>query len=129
VWSGDLVRRDKEGFLYFVGRNDEMIKTSGYRVSPTEIEEIAYDTGVVRDAVALGIEDAKLGQHIVLVVSPIEGGEIDVAALLAVFKKQVPLYMVPQRIEVRATLPRSPNGKFDRNLLHAELKAGRSSGD
>ena len=70
VWSGDAVVRDDEGFLYFVGRKDEMIKTSGYRVSPSEIEEVAYDTGLVRDAVALGVEDAKLGQHVVLVVSP-----------------------------------------------------------
>ena len=73
VWSGDAVVRDEEGFLYFVGRRDEMIKTSGYRVSPTEIEEVAYDTGLVRDAVALGVEDAKLGQHVVLVVSPASG--------------------------------------------------------
>jgi acyl-CoA ligase (AMP-forming) (exosortase A-associated) len=121
VWSGDLVVRDEEGFLYFVGRNDEMIKTSGYRVSPTEIEEVAYDTGIVRDAVALGIDDPKLGQHVVLFVSPAEGKVIDPDALLVEFKKQVPLYMVPQRILVRPTLPRSPNGKFDRNLLKAEL--------
>ena len=52
---------DEEGFLYFVGRKDEMIKTSGYRVSPTEIEEVAYDTGLVRDAVALGVDDPRLG--------------------------------------------------------------------
>ena len=57
--------RDEEGFLYFVGRKDEMIKTSGYRVSPSEIEEVAYDTGLVRDAVALGVEDPTLGQHVV----------------------------------------------------------------
>ena len=73
VFSGDLVYRDDEGFLYFVGRNDEMIKTSGYRVSPAEIEEVAYATGLVRDAVALGVEDAAIGQHIVLVASPLPG--------------------------------------------------------
>jgi len=121
VWSGDLVVRDEEGFLYFVGRDDEMIKTSGYRVSPTEIEEVAYETGIVRDAVAFGVDDTKLGQHIVLCVSPMEGLEIDPAALLAKFEKQVPPYMVPQRIVVRPALPRSPNGKFDRNLLKTEL--------
>src|SRR5690606_28684103 len=52
VWSGDIVVRDEEGFLYFVGRRDDMIKTSGYRVSPTEIEEVAYEVESVRDAVA-----------------------------------------------------------------------------
>src|SRR5260370_6830941 len=62
VWSGDIVVTDKEGYLYFVGRKDEMIKTSGYRVSPTEIEDEAYATGLVRDAVALGVPDAPLAQ-------------------------------------------------------------------
>jgi acyl-CoA synthetase (AMP-forming)/AMP-acid ligase II len=98
-----------------------MIKTSGYRVSPTEIEEIAYSSPVVGDAVALGVEDPKLGQHIVLFVSPTEGQQIDSRALLSEFTNQVPLYMVPKRIIVRPSLPRSPNGKFDRNLLKTEL--------
>ena len=120
VWSGDLVVRDQEGFLYFVGRNDEMIKTSGYRVSPSEIEEIAFDTGLVRDAVAVGIPDEKLGQHIVLIVSPMEGRQIEPDQLVVEFKK-VPLDMVPQRLVVRPTLPRSPNGKFEGNVLKNEL--------
>ena len=72
VWSGDRVVKDEQGFLFFVGRNDEMIKTSGYRVSPTEIEEVVYSTGLVRDAVALGVDDARVGQRIVLAVSPAE---------------------------------------------------------
>ncbi len=123
VWSGDIVVRDEEGFLYFVGRKDEMIKTSGYRVSPTEIEEVAYDTGLVRDAVALGVDDPKLGQHVVLVASPPEGGELDADVLLAELRKVLPLYMVPRQIVVRAALPRSPNGKFDRNVLRQEVSA------
>jgi acyl-CoA synthetase (AMP-forming)/AMP-acid ligase II len=122
VWSGDVVRTDEDGFLYFVGRNDEMIKTSGYRVSPTEIEEVAYDTGLVRDAVALGIDDARLGQRIVLVVSP-AGETLHRAGLLAEFKRQVPAYMVPSDIVIRSDLPRSPNNKLDRNLLRGELAA------
>ena len=123
VWSGDVVVRDEEGFLYFVGRKDEMIKTSGYRVSPSEIEEVAYDTGLVRDAVALGVEDAKLGQHVVLVVSPASGAQVDVDALLSQMKKALPLYMLPKRVDVRPEIPRSPNGKFDRTLLREELTA------
>jgi acyl-CoA ligase (AMP-forming) (exosortase A-associated) len=121
VWSGDVVYRDVEGFLYFVGRKDEMIKTSGYRISPTEIEEVVYDTGLVRDAVALGIEDAKLGQQIVLVVTPVAGANLEPSALLTKLKIQLPLYMLPGKILVRADLPRSPNGKFDRNLIRQEL--------
>src|SRR4029450_1635539 len=75
VWSGDLVRTDEDGFLYFVGRNDEMIKTSGYRVSPTGIGGIAVGSGLVRDAVALGDEDPALAQRIILVVTPRTPGE------------------------------------------------------
>jgi acyl-CoA ligase (AMP-forming) (exosortase A-associated) len=122
VWSGDLVKADEDGFLYFVGRNDEMIKTSGYRVSPTEIEEVVYATGLVRDAVALGVEDPRLGQRIVLVVSP-ANGELDRDELLGSLKQQLPLYMVPSDVIVRAELPRSPNNKFDRNLLRQEVAA------
>jgi acyl-CoA ligase (AMP-forming) (exosortase A-associated) len=121
VWSGDLVKRDEEGFLYFVGRNDEMIKTSGYRVSPMEIEEIVYGTGMVRDAVAMGVDDPRLGQRIVLVVGADAG--LDVAALLARLRQELPLYMVPSDIIVRSELPRSPNNKFDRNLLRRQLAA------
>ena len=115
--------RDEEGFLYFVGRKDEMIKTSGYRVSPSEIEEAAYDTGLVRDAVALGVDDAKLGQHVALVVSPASGEAIDVDMLRAHMRKVLPLYMLPQRVDVRPEIPRSPNGKFDRARLRNELTA------
>jgi acyl-CoA ligase (AMP-forming) (exosortase A-associated) len=122
VWSGDMVRADEEGFLYFVGRKDEMIKTSGYRVSPMEIEEVVYGTGLVRDAVALGVEDPRLGQRIVLIVSP-AAGELDTSQLLGKLRQELPLYMVPSDVIVRSELPRSPNNKFDRNLLRQELAA------
>lgn len=120
VWSGDTVVADEEGFLYFVGRRDEMIKTSGYRVSPTEVEEAAYSTGLVRDAVALGVADDTLGQRIVLVATP-TAPELDVSALVAALRQLLPLYMVPAQVEVRDELPRSPNGKFDRNVIKAEV--------
>jgi acyl-CoA ligase (AMP-forming) (exosortase A-associated) len=122
VWSGDIVKADEDGFLYFVGRNDEMIKTSGYRVSPTEIEEVVYGTGLVRDAVALGVEDPRLGQRIVLVASAAIG-RLDRDELLGVLKQQLPLYMVPSDVVIRDELPRSPNNKFDRNLLREQLAA------
>ena len=124
VWSGDVVVRDEDGFLYFVGRRDEMIKTSGYRVSPTEIEEIVYETGLVSDAVALGLDDPVLGQRIELAVAPLEGESLDPAVLLARLRPEVPLYMLPKAVHVLDALPRSPNGKFDRVLLRARLAAG-----
>lgn len=111
VWSGDTVVADDEGFLYFVGRTDEMIKTSGYRVSPTEVEEAAYQTGLVRDAVALGVPEEGLGHRIVLAVA---GDGVDTVALLKMLRRDLPLFMVPSEVIVRDELPRSPNGKFDR---------------
>jgi acyl-CoA ligase (AMP-forming) (exosortase A-associated) len=120
VWSGDTVVTDADGFLYFVGRTDDMIKTSGYRVSPTEIEEVAYAAGHVRDAVALGVEDATLGQRVLLVVAP-TSDDFDTDALLEEMKARLPLYMVPSSVVVRDSIPRSPNGKFDRALLREEL--------
>jgi acyl-CoA synthetase (AMP-forming)/AMP-acid ligase II len=121
VWSGDRVVTDEEGYLYFVGRTDDMIKTSGYRVSPTEIEEVVYDTGLVTDAVALGLPDTTLGHRVVLVVSPY-GDALDSEELLATLRRTLPLYMVPSEVVVRSELPRSPNGKFDRVLLRQELE-------
>jgi acyl-CoA ligase (AMP-forming) (exosortase A-associated) len=120
VWSGDTVVTDDEGYLYFVGRRDEMIKTSGYRVSPTEVEEVAYDSGLVRDAVALGVDDDRLGQRIVLLATA-ANGQLDPSTLIAQMRRKLPLYMVPAVVEVRDQLPRSPNGKFDRVLLKSEL--------
>jgi acyl-CoA ligase (AMP-forming) (exosortase A-associated) len=124
VWSGDLVVTDEDGFLYFVSRKDEMIKTSGYRVSPTEIEEVVYDTGLVGGAVALGVDDPVLGQRIVLVVSPANGNPLTSEMLLARLKRELPLYMLPKEVVVRSALPRSPNDKFDRNLLRKEFAEG-----
>ncbi|KAA9106480.1 acyl-CoA ligase (AMP-forming), exosortase A system-associated [Microbacterium rhizomatis] len=122
VWSGDTVVADEDGFLFFVGRRDDMIKTSGYRVSPTEVEEASYSTGLVRDCVALGIEDAALGQRIVLVATP-TGETLDQDALTAALRQVLPWFMVPSEIQVRDELPRSPNGKFDRNLIKGEVTA------
>jgi acyl-CoA ligase (AMP-forming) (exosortase A-associated) len=123
VWSGDTVRMDEEGFLYFISRRDEMIKTSGYRVSPTEVEEVVYATGQVAEAAALGIPHPVLGQAIVVVATPHEGRRLDAAALLAACKQRLPAFMLPARIEVRpASLPRNPNGKIDRKLLAQELQ-------
>ena len=120
VWSGDTVVADGDGFLYFVGRTDEMIKTSGYRVSPTDIEEAAYATGVVRDAVALGIDEAGVGHRIVMVATAMDG-VLDPAELLGALRRLLPVYMVPSHIDVRDELPRSPNGKFDRNLMKTQV--------
>jgi acyl-CoA ligase (AMP-forming) (exosortase A-associated) len=125
VWSGDTVTRDEDGFLYFVARRDEMIKTSGYRVSPTEIEEAILGTGLAAEAVALGVPHPALGQSIVVIVVPNSGKAPDSATLLAECKRHLPNFMVPHRIEWRDAIPRNPNGKMDRKRLADE--AARSA--
>jgi acyl-CoA synthetase (AMP-forming)/AMP-acid ligase II len=122
VFSGDSVRMDEEGFLYFIGRRDEMMKTSGYRVSPTEVEEILYETKLVGECVAFGVDHPTLGQTIQVIATPPTGGELDVAVLLAECRSRMPAYMVPAGIEVRqGPLPRNPNGKIDRKSLSSEF--------
>jgi len=123
VWSGDTVRRDEEGFLYFISRRDEMIKTSGYRVSPTEVEEVVYATGLVGEVAALGIAHPVLGQAIVIVATGRARGELDTQALLGQCRERLPAFMVPARIiERKGSLPRNPNGKIDRKLLAQEVE-------
>ena len=119
VYSGDTVRRDAEGFLYFIGRRDEMIKTSGYRVSPTEVEEVLYASRLVGECVAFGVEHPTLGQAIqVIATAPDGSAALDEAALQAECRQRMPAYMVPAGIEPAAgPLPRNPNGKIDRKLL------------
>lgn len=119
VFSGDTVRRDAEGFLYFIGRRDEMMKTSGYRVSPTEVEEVLYATQLVGECVAFGVDHPTLGQAIqVIATAPDGSAALDVAALLAACRQRMPIYMVPAGVEpVAGPLPRNPNGKIDRKLL------------
>ena len=127
VYSGDTVRRDADGFLYFVGRRDEMIKTSGYRVSPTEVEEVLYASGLVAEVVVYAIPHAALGSAIsaALWASPQACGRVeeDGAALLAHCRQHLPAFMWPQALHwVEQPLPRSPNGKLDRQ--HWALQHG-----
>lgn len=119
VWSGDTLRRDRQGLHYFVGRDDEMIKTSGLRVSPTDIEEAAHATGAVTEAAAFGVADERLGQTILLVA--VGQGEDAAERLAHGLARTLPLYMRPARMEWREALPRSPNGKIDRAALRAEV--------
>jgi len=121
VWSGDQVRRDADGYLYFVSRKDEMIKTSGYRVSPTEVEEVAFGAGNIAQAVALGVPHPMLGQAIVLVAQTDAAGLTE-QDLLAHCKRELPAYMVPAAVFLRDDLPRNANGKIDRAALSREFR-------
>ena len=120
VFSGDTVKRGDDGLLYFVGRDDAMIKSSGNRISPTEIEEIAVESGLIAEAVALGVPDERLGHAIRLFARPVElGPETSaIAEQLAKYLKQnLPNFMHPRDIILLSEFPKNPNGKLDRNAL------------
>jgi acyl-CoA synthetase (AMP-forming)/AMP-acid ligase II len=122
VWSGDTVRQDEDGYLYFVGRSDDMIKVSGYRISPTEIEAVLHATGLVSEAAAFGVEHPLLGQAVAVVAVAAGAEAASVADLLKECRRRLPAYMVPAHISLRGdNLPRNPNGKIDRNLLRQSL--------
>ncbi|MFO1266854.1 MAG: acyl-CoA ligase (AMP-forming), exosortase A system-associated [Rubrivivax sp.] len=100
VFSGDTVRRDAEGFLYFIGRRDEMMKTSGYRVSPTEVEEVLYATKLVGECVAFGVDHPALGQAIQVIATATDSSDaVPVDELLAECKRRMPAYMVPHGVQ------------------------------
>ena len=121
VWSGDRARRDAEGLLYFAGRRDAMIKSAGNRISPQEIEEAAVASGLVAEAVALGVPDERLGQAVHLIVrSGAESSDMT-ETLRQKLMIELPNFMQPKAIHWRASLPLGPNGKIDRTALAAEL--------
>jgi acyl-CoA ligase (AMP-forming) (exosortase A-associated) len=122
VWSGDIARRDEQGYLYFVGRADQMIKTSGYRVSPTEIEDVVTEVEGVIESSAVGIPDSFLGQKIALaVVGAAAGDETLVERIRRHCRMHLPLYMVPAEIHVMRAMPYNANGKPDRPALQQLL--------
>jgi acyl-CoA ligase (AMP-forming) (exosortase A-associated) len=134
VYSGDTVRRDAEGFLYFVGRRDEMIKTSGYRVSPTDIEEILYANELVAECAVFGVPHDTLGEAVHGVVTLVAGVDNETAretlsaALLAECRQRLPPYMVPATLTLYpGPLPRNANGKIDRRTLAADLARTRQT--
>jgi acyl-CoA ligase (AMP-forming) (exosortase A-associated) len=112
-YSGDLVKADAEGFLYFVGRRDTMIKSSGFRISPTEIEEVLFQTGRLRGAAAIGIPDDVLGQVVKAFVVAKDGTPVDLQELLSICAEKMPRYMVPKFLEVLEELPKTSSGKVD----------------
>ncbi|PZN93462.1 MAG: AMP-dependent synthetase [Alphaproteobacteria bacterium] len=125
VWSGDLVRIDADGDLWFVGRIDDMIKTMGFRLSPTEVEDHAARTGLVTESVAFAVEHPDMGQavHLACVVP----GETDAATLRSACRRVMPGYMIPDRFYAWAGLmPRTPSGKLDRPEIIRSCRGGHA---
>ena len=124
VFSGDTVRKDDEGFLYFIGRRDEMIKSSGYRISPNEIEEVLYGTQLVGECAAFGVPHPTLGEAVVVVMTASDMASFELTRLQSLCRERMPAYMLPTSFDVRdGPLPRNANGKIDRKLLSAQFLA------
>ena len=121
VWSGDRVRRDDDGLLYFVGRRDAMIKSAGNRISPQEVEDAALATGLVAEAVAIGVPDDRLGHAIHVVLRPLENGAIATEELAARLAETLPNFMQPHAYHWHDAMPLNPNGKIDRVALSREI--------
>ncbi|WP_179944558.1 AMP-binding protein [Sphingomonas taxi] len=118
VWSGDKVIEGADGLFRFVGRDDEMIKSAGNRISPLEIEEAVLAGGEAREAVAVGVPDARLGQGIVVMVA---GDAAQEEALRMRLRTLLPSFMQPARYVWRDELPRNANGKLDRAAIRNEV--------
>jgi acyl-CoA ligase (AMP-forming) (exosortase A-associated) len=127
VFSGDVVRRDPDGRLYFVGRRDRIIKTLGFRVSPDEVCEVLYASGEVAEALVGSEPDDQRGERIVayVVLKP----EGDAARLQRYCRTELPRYMQPARIEAMERLPRTSSGKFDLQAAEAGAADARTSGE
>lgn len=124
VWSGDSAYRDKDGFLYFVARQDDMIKTSGYRLSPSEIEECVYQHKDVIEVAVIGASDPVLGQAILVIVTSSSNMTIDQLeqSITKHCAIELPNYMKPKKVLVLEELPHNANGKIDRSLLNKQYK-------
>ena len=120
VWSGDTVVEGEDGLFRFVGRDDEMIKSAGNRISPLEIEDAVLAGGEAREAVAIGVPDPRLGQSIVVVIAGDAAREEELRTRL---RAVLPSFMQPARYDWRTELPRNANGKLDRAMLRKEVGA------
>ena len=117
VYSGDTVMRDENDLLFFVGRDDAMIKSSGNRISPQEIEDVAIASGVVRHAVAFGVPDEELGQTVSLAVEMIEDTDTSMSLLQKHLKHVLPTFMQPRIVHPLGEMPLNQNGKIDRSSV------------
>jgi len=124
LWSGDTVYKDEDGFLYFLSRQDTLIKTSGYRVSPEEVEEVIYGSGFVHEVVVVGLDQNEKETKIIAYLSLIDND-----ATMATQNKTIiheikqfclinlPNFMQPSDYVIKKDLPKNSNGKYDRNKI------------
>mgnify|MGYP000023504706 CR=1 FL=1 len=118
-YSGDLVKMDEEGFLYFVGRRDSMIKSSGFRISRTEVEAVIYQSSMVKEAAVIGVPDEILGQAVKAFVVSNDNEPLILSELSRICLLHLPRYMMPKTFNILSRLPKTPNGKIDYTKLEA----------
>jgi acyl-CoA synthetase (AMP-forming)/AMP-acid ligase II len=117
LYSGDYFRRDEEGFLYFLGRKDDMLKTKGERVSPKELENVLAEMPGVAEVAIIGVPDDLLGQAIKAFVVATPGTPMTVKDVLRYCSENLESFMLPKYVEFLEELPKSPHGKIDKSRL------------
>ncbi len=118
--TGDLFKADADGYLYFVGRKDDIIKSRGEKVSPKEVENVLYELAGVREAAVIGVPDPVLGMSIKAVIAPTEPGALTDREVIAHCARRLEDFMVPRAVEFRAQLPKTDTGKIRRSEVQAE---------
>jgi amino acid adenylation domain-containing protein len=119
--TGDLFRMDQEGYLYFVSRMDDIIKTRGEKVAPVEVENVAYQLDGVAEAAVVGVPDPVLGQAVLLAIVPRPGVELSVRTVRAHCARVLDEARRPRHIRIVTELPRTDNGKIDKRRIVMEL--------
>jgi long-chain acyl-CoA synthetase len=127
LYTGDLFRMDEEGYLYFIARKDDIIKSRGEKVSPREVEDALHAIPGVAEAAVVGVPDPVLGQAIKAFVRTREDATLAPQDIIRECAARLEDFMVPKFVEIRASLPKSANGKIDRRALAAEAAAALAS--
>ena len=120
--SNDWFKMDEEGFLYFQGRNDDIIKTRGEKVSPVEIENIIYKINGIKEVAVLGVPDAIMGESILVYVTLHDAIQLTEKEIQRECMMHLEPFMIPQKVIFLPEMPKSTNGKIDKK----ELKKIRS---
>ena len=122
--TGDLFRSDGEGYLYFVSRKDDIIKTRGEKVSPKEVENVLYALGGVKEAAVVGVPDPVLGAAVKAVIVLADGATLSAREVQAHCARHLEDFMVPRLVEFAQELPKTDNGKIRRAQVRAAAVGG-----
>jgi long-chain acyl-CoA synthetase len=120
-YTGDLMRQDSEGYLWFEGRRKEIIVRGGSNISPQEVESALYQHPGVREAGVVGAPDPTWGERVVAFVRRSPGSSVKASELIAFVGERLAAYKTPQQIVFLETLPKSPVGKIQRRALREML--------